>query len=88
MTLEEVRERNDELRRFKARVIMTPLVWSLPAQLRGQALYQMAQFNTFDDESDHSEGVFFFKGFAWHWYVTEFAGDLHVVLDALELAET
>lgn len=87
MSLEDVRERNDALRRFKRRAIMTLNVWSLPSQLRGQALYHMAQYNTFSEDSDHSEGVFFFEGFAWHWYIGEFAGDLHVTLDAVQLQQ-
>lgn len=83
MTFEEVRNRNDSLRTtFRGgRVLMTLKVWSLPALLRGQALYAMAQYNTFHEDSDHSEGVFIWDGHIFHWFVGEFAGELTITLD-------
>jgi hypothetical protein len=82
MTFEEVRARNDKLRTTftGGRIIMTLDVWSLPAQLRGQAIYHMAQYNSFHSDSDHSEGVFIWQGVVFHWYVGEFAGDLTITL--------
>src|SRR3569623_690063 len=86
MTLEEVRARNDELRQFRGgRVLMTLNVWSLPARLRGQALWHMSRYDTFSEDCDHSEGVFFHEGHAFHWHVSEFAGDLFVTLDTVQL---
>jgi hypothetical protein len=46
---------------------MTPAVWDLPAQLRGRALFRMTMYQAFDEESDHSEGVFIFGGWTFVW---------------------
>lgn len=83
MTFEEVRARNDILRtKFRGgRVIMTLEVWSLPALVRGQALFAMTQYNTFHEDSDHSEGVFIWDRIVFHWFVAEFAGELTLTLD-------
>ena len=59
---------------------MTLDVWSLPQQLRGQALYHMSQYQAFHQDSDHSEGVFVWEGIAFHWFVGEFAGELTLIL--------
>lgn len=82
MTFEEVRARNDALRtQFKGgRVLMTLAVWSLPAQLRGQALYHMSMYQAFDDDSDHSEGLFIHDGIVFGWRVGGFAGELSLTL--------
>ena len=86
MTLEEVRARNDALRTtFKGgRIIMTLAVWSLPAQLRGQALYHMSQYNAFHEDSDHSEGVFVWDEYIFYWFVGEFAEELSLTLSLAE----
>jgi hypothetical protein len=82
MTLEKTRARNDALRTtfHGGRVLMTLAVWSLPAQLRGQALYHMSQYQCFHHDSDHSEGVFMWEGYVFHWFVAAFAGDLSITL--------
>jgi hypothetical protein len=54
MTFEEVRARSDMLRTaFRGgRIIVTLKVWSLPAQLRGQAIYHMSRYQAFAEDSD------------------------------------
>lgn len=86
MTLEQVRERNDNLRtQFKGgRVLMTLSVWSLPASLRGQALYHMSRYQAFHDDSDHGEGVFIWECVVFHWFIGEFAGELTLTLSISE----
>jgi hypothetical protein len=59
---------------------MTPAVWDLPAQLRGRPLYRMTMYQTFDEESDHSEGVFIFAGWTFVWRIAEFAEERSVSL--------
>jgi hypothetical protein len=75
MTLEEERRRNDTLRtEFKGgRVLMSTTLRTLPAQLRGQAIYQMTQYKAFHHDSDHGEGVFIWEGIIFRWFIEEFA---------------
>lgn len=72
MTLEEDRQANDELRmRFKGgRVLMTPAVRELDAQLRGRLLWRLTLYSHFDEESDHSEGVFIFAGYGFYFHIS------------------
>jgi hypothetical protein len=62
---------NDELRRtFKGgRVQMTPAVYNLDPQLRGRALWAMARYNRFADDSEHDWGVMIFAGYSFEWRV-------------------
>ena len=62
---------NDELRRtFKGgRVQMTPAVYNLDPQLRGRAIWAMARYNRFADDSEHDWGVFIFAGYSFEWHV-------------------
>lgn len=86
MSLEQIRKYNDLLRtQFKGgQVLMTEGVRALPQQLRGQALYLMGQYNAFDQDSDHSEGLFFCQSFAFHFHIGEFAGGLAITLSTYE----
>ena len=61
---EKIIELNDELRRtFKGgRVQMTPAVHNLDPQLRGRAIWAMARYDRFADDSEHDRGVFIFAG--------------------------
>lgn len=72
MTREETIKANDELRsQFKGgRVLMTPAVRDrCDPQLRGRMLWRLSLYNRFDDESDHSEGVFIFGGFSFYFHI-------------------
>lgn len=82
MTREQYIERNDKLRTaFSGGVVlMTPAVWGLDARIRGRALYRMSIYQKFDNESDHSQGMFIFAGWTFVWYVAEFAGELSITL--------
>ena len=82
MTREETIARNDELRcNFKGGVVlMTPAVWDLEPRLRGRALFRMTIYQAFDEESDHSEGVFIFAGWSFHWFIEDFAGQRSITL--------
>jgi hypothetical protein len=73
---------NDELRtQFKGGIVlMTPAVWDLEPRLRARALYRMTLYQAFDDESDHSEGVFIFAGYTFVWRIEEFAGERSLTL--------
>lgn len=59
---------------------MTPGVWDLPAQIRSRAFYRLTLYQTFDEESDHSEGVFIFAGYTFCWKIAEFAGERSITL--------
>ena len=59
---------------------MTLAVWSLPAVIRGQALWHMSRYSTFHHDSDHGEGVFVWEGIVFHWFVGEFADQLSLTL--------
>jgi hypothetical protein len=62
---------NDQLRAtFKSgRVEMTPSVYGLEDRLRGRALSVLAQYDSFDADSEHDRGVFIFAGFAFEWRI-------------------
>ena len=64
-------ELNDQLRTtFKGgRVQMTPSVFGLDDRLRGRALSALAQYDSFDADSEHDSGVFIFAGFAFEWQI-------------------
>ena len=64
-------ELNEQLRTsFKGgRVQMTPSVYELDDRLRGRALSVLAQYNKFDDGSEHDCGIFIFAGFAFEWRI-------------------
>ena len=68
---------NDELRRtFRGgRVQMTPAVYNLDPQLRGRAIWTMARYNKFDEDSEHDHGVFIFAGYAFEWHIEYRAAD-------------
>jgi hypothetical protein len=76
------REDNDLLRTqfVGGKVLMSRSVYELPAFLRGRALYRMTIYDTFDDDSDHSEGVFVFAGYVFHWQIATFAGERSITL--------
>jgi hypothetical protein len=76
------RDANDLLRtQFKGgKVLMTRNVYELPAMLRGRALVRMTLYETFDEESDHSEGVFVFAGYVFHFFIEDFAGERSITL--------
>ena len=59
---------------------MSEGVGALPARLRGQALYHMSKYQAFDEDSDHSEGLFIHAGIVFAWRIGEFAGHLSVTL--------
>lgn len=86
MTLEETRRRNDTLRtEFKGgRVLMSTTLRALPARLRGQALWHMSQYQAFDIDSDHGEGLFIHGGIVFHWHIDTFAGGLAITLSTYE----
>ena len=48
---------------------MTPAVYNLDPQLRGRALWAMAQYNTFADDSEHDWGVMIFAGYSFEWHI-------------------
>lgn len=83
MNLEQLRARNDALRQtFKGgRILMTLSVWSLPAQLRGQALWHMSRYQAFHQDSDHGDGLFIHCGVVFRWYIGQFAGGLCLTLE-------
>jgi hypothetical protein len=62
---------NDELRKtFKGgRVQMTPAVYNLDPQLRGRALWAMARYNRFSEDSEHDWGVMIFAGYSFEWHI-------------------
>src|ERR1700692_877613 len=62
---------NDQLRTtFKGgRVQITRSVYDLDDRLRGRALFAMARYNKFDDNSDHDQGVFIFAGYSFEWCI-------------------
>jgi hypothetical protein len=62
---------NDGLRRtFKGgRVQMTPAVYNLDPQLRGRAIWAMARYDRFADDSEHDWGVFIFAGYSFEWHI-------------------
>jgi hypothetical protein len=64
-------ELNDQLRTtFRGgRVQMTPSVYGLDDRVRGRALSVLAQYDSFDAESEHDSGVFIFAGFAFEWRI-------------------
>ena len=68
---ERVIQLNDELRRtFRGgRVQMTPAVYNLDPQLRGRALWAMARYNRFADDSEHDWGVLIFAGYSFEWHI-------------------
>jgi Protein of unknown function (DUF3768) len=68
---------NDELRRtFKGgRVELTPAVYRLDPQLRGRAIWAMARFNRFSEDSEHDWGVFIFGGYSFEWHIEYRAAD-------------
>jgi hypothetical protein len=82
----DAREANDLLRTTftGGKVLMTPIVYELPAFLRGRALFRMSLYDTFDDNDDHSEGVFVFAGYIFHWFIAEFEGQRSITLDMEE----
>jgi hypothetical protein len=73
MALDEQRRVNDALRTaFQGgRVLMTPAVRELDAQLRGRMIDRLTRYDRFDGESDHSSGVFIFAGFSFIWWIDE-----------------
>jgi hypothetical protein len=62
---------NDGLRKtFKGgRVQMTPAVYNLDPQLRGRALWAMARYNRFSEDSEHDWGVMIFAGYSFEWHI-------------------
>jgi len=62
---------NDQFRTtFKGgRVQMTPSVYGLDDRLRGRALSVLAQYDSFDADSEHDSGVFILAGFAFKWRI-------------------
>jgi hypothetical protein len=68
---------NDELRRtFKVgRVELTPAVYRLDPQLRGRAIWAMARYNRFSEDSEHDWGVFIFAGYSFEWHIEYRAAD-------------
>ena len=68
---EKIIELNDELRKtFRGgRVQMTPAVNNLDPQLRGRALWAMAGYNRFADDSEHDWGVMIFAGYSFEWHI-------------------
>lgn len=83
---EEIIAANDALRTtFKGgTVLMTPSVYDLPGTLRGRALYRLTLYQTFDAESDHSQGVFIFAGLTFIWTIGEFANERSITLSLAE----
>jgi hypothetical protein len=73
MTLDEQRQRNDALRTtFKGgRLLMTPVVRELDPHLRGRIVDRLTRYDRFDEESDHSCGVFIFAGYSFVWWIEE-----------------
>ena len=68
---DKIIELNDGLRKtFKGgRVQITPAVYNLDPQLRGRAIWAMARYNKFDEDSEHDWGVFIFAGYSFEWHV-------------------
>ena len=64
-------ELNDQLRTtFKGgRVQMTPAVYSLEPQLRGRAIWAMARYDRFAEDSEHDWGVMIFAGYSFKWHI-------------------
>jgi hypothetical protein len=62
---------NDGLRKtFKGgRVQMTTAVYNLDPQLRGRAIWAMARYSRFADDSEHDWGVFIFAGYSFEWHI-------------------
>ena len=54
---------------------MTPGVYNLDPQLRGRAIWTMARYNKFDEDSEHDYGVFIFAGYAFEWHIEYRAAD-------------
>jgi hypothetical protein len=73
MTLEELRARNDGLRTTLkgGRVLMSRAVRELDPQLRGRMLDRLTRYDRFDEDSDHSEGVFIFAGFGFYFRIED-----------------
>ena len=73
MTLEERQQRNDAFRTSLTggRVELTPLVQELDARIRGRLVYRVSIFQTFHEESDHSDGLFVFAGFTMFFEIHE-----------------
>ena len=74
---EKIIQLNDELRKtFRGgRVQMTPAVYDLDPQLRGRALWAMARYNRFADDSEHDWGVMIFAGYSFEWHIEYRATD-------------
>jgi hypothetical protein len=85
MTLEEERAANDLLReKFTGgRILMSRAVWELEPHMRGRMLHRLTLYSRFDEDSDHSEGVFIFAGYSFFFEITMEHGDrtLTVYLD-------
>jgi hypothetical protein len=69
--LEKIIQLNDELSStFRGgRVQVTPAVYDLDPQLRGRALWAMARYNRFADDSEHDWGVMIFAGYSFEWHI-------------------
>lgn len=68
---EKIVQLNDELRKtFRGgRVQMTAAVYTLDPQLRGRALWAMARYNRFANDSEHDWGVMIFAGYSFEWHI-------------------
>jgi hypothetical protein len=62
---------NDALRKtFRGgRVELSPAVYRLDPQLRGRAIWAMAEYKRFAEDSEHDSGVMIFAGYAFEWQI-------------------
>jgi hypothetical protein len=50
-------------------VQITPAIYNLDLQLRGRAIWALARYNSFADDSAHDWGVFIFAGYSFEWHI-------------------
>ena len=85
MNLEETRAANDLLReKFTGgRILMSRAVWDLETHMRGRMLHRLNLYSRFEEDSDHSEGVFIFAGYSFFFEILMENGErtLTVYLD-------
>lgn len=68
----DIKTENDEFRTTLrgGRVLMTPAVHELPAELRGRLVARIALFSSFaDDDDQHDQGVLIFAGWSFVWTI-------------------
>jgi len=48
---------------------MTPAIYNLDPQLRGRALWAIARYDRFADDSEHDWGVLIFAAYSFEWHI-------------------